>query len=139
MLKSSLTEDLIQTIAEAYKDKVVYVDFWAPWCGPCLTEMPYSAELQKEMEGEDVVFLLLGVQCTEESWKATIANRKLKGEHKLLTNDQFNILASKLGINGIPHYTLIDKNGKIIQKSATRPSNKEKLRKEIKDLLSSSN
>lgn len=138
-LKSSLTDDLIQTIAEAYQDKVIYVDFWAPWCGPCLTEMPYSAELQKEMEGEDVVFLFFGVQCTEESWKATIANRKLTGEHKLLTNDQYNILASKLGINGIPHYTLIDKNGKIVQKSATRPSNKEKLRKEIRDLLSSSN
>lgn len=135
-LSSPLTNDLIQTIAETYKDKVIYVDFWAPWCGPCMTEMPYSAELQKELEGEDVVFLFLGNQCTEESWKATIANRKLTGEHILLTNDQYNVLASQLGINGIPHYTLIDRKGNIVQKSATRPSNKVKLTEEINRLLS---
>jgi hypothetical protein len=81
--------------------------------------MPYSAQLQKEMEGEDGVFLFLGNQCTEESWKATIANKKLIGEHMLLTNDQYNVLASKLGISGIPHYTLIDRNGNMAQKSAT--------------------
>lgn len=135
-LSSPLTDNLIQSITETYKDKVIYVDFWAPWCGPCMTEMPYSAELQKEMEGEDVVFLFLGNQCTEESWKATIANRKLTGEHILLTNDQYNILASQLGINGIPHYTLIDRKGNIVQKNATRPSNKIKLTEEIKKLLS---
>lgn len=89
------------------------------------------------MEGEDVVFLFRGNQCTEESWKATLANRKLTGEHILLTNDQYNILASQLGINGIPHYTLIDRRGNIVQKSATRPSNKAKLTEEIKQLLSS--
>lgn len=134
-IKSSVAKNVIDTILTKYKDKVVYIDFWAPWCSPCMFEMPYSKFLQKEFKNRDVIFLYLANRCSEESWKATIANDKLTGEHILLTDDQFKVLSAEFGISGIPHYVLIDKKGNIVSKSAARPSQKELLIKFINDIL----
>jgi len=53
----------------------------------------------------------------------------------LLTDIQYTLLADKFGITGIPHYVLIDKNGKLISKNATRPSEKELITNQINQLL----
>ena len=134
-LKSSITSDLINTISTKYKNKVIYIDFWAPWCSPCMEEMPFSKEIQAHFQNKDVIFLFLANRCKDDSWKATIANKKLTGEHMLLTDDQFNVLSSNLGIGGIPHYSLIDKKGIIVMNNAPRPSEKDKLIDEIENLL----
>lgn len=132
---NSATPDLLQNITSRYKNKVIYIDFWGPWCGPCMQEMPSSKEMQEHFKDREVVFLFLSIRTKEEAWKATIANKGLTGEHINLTNDQFNVLESALGIGGVPHYTLIDKKGDIFLKAAPRPSEKEALKKEIESLL----
>ena len=131
----SSQSDVFLEITSKYKDKVIYIDFWAPWCGPCLKEFEPSKELQQQYKGQDIVFLFLGVQCSEDSWKATIAKEQLKGEHILLTNDQFNILSGEFGFNGIPHYVLVDKSGRVISRAAPAPSNKESIIKHINKAL----
>jgi len=136
-LSSGITVDLIDTIISRYKNKVIFIDFWAPWCGPCMKEMPYSKKIQKRFKEKDVIFLFLGSNCRKDSWKTTIANKELTGEHILLSDDQYNVLSSKLGISGIPHYTLIDKDGTIVMKDAPRPSNKDILINKIEKLLNS--
>ena len=130
-IESSIVAGLLDTIAQRYHDKVIYIDFWAPWCSPCMNEMPYSKEIQEYYKDNDVIFVFLANRCKEDSWKATIANKKLTGEHFLLTNDQYNVLAGILDISGIPQYTLIDRNGNIVLKNAPRPSDKDNLIKEI--------
>jgi len=134
-LSSSITDKIIEEIANQYKGKVLYIDFWAPWCSPCMAEMVPSKVIQEHFKGQDVIFLFLACQCKEASWKSTIANKKMTGEHILLTDDQYKFLATKLGISGIPHYTLVDKSGKIIMKDATRPSAKDELIGRIENLL----
>ncbi len=134
-LNSEVTSEIIQEIISKYKGKVIYIDFWAPWCHPCLEEMPHSKEIQNFFKNKDVAFLFLANRCKDDSWKATIANKKLTGDHIKLTDDQYNVLKSKLGISGIPHYSLINKKGQIVFKDAPRPSQKEKLIKEIEKLL----
>jgi thiol-disulfide isomerase/thioredoxin len=134
-LKSTVTNNLIDSLIQKYGDKVIYIDFWAPWCSPCMAEMPFSKDMQTHFINKDVVFLFLANQCKEDSWRATIANKKITGEHLLLTDDQYNVFSSSLGIKGIPHYSLIDKRGKIVMKDAPRPSDRDRLIQEIEKLL----
>lgn len=134
-LISSDEKSIIKEICEKYSGKVIYIDFWAPWCAPCMAELEHSKALQEIYKGKDIVFLFLANNCKEDSWKATIANKKLTGEHMLLTNIQYKQLAESFGIKGIPHYVLIDKDGKLISKNATRPSEKYAIKSKLNKLL----
>jgi|JI10StandDraft_1071094.scaffolds.fasta_scaffold76163_3 thiol-disulfide isomerase/thioredoxin len=133
-INGSAAKSLIDTLIAKYSGKVIYMDFWAPWCSPCMEEMPASKVLQDTYKDGKVIFLFLGNQCEASSWKATIANKKLTGEHILLTRDQFNVLAAEFGISGIPHYVLIDKKGNIVNKNAVRPRDPD-LKKQLNNLL----
>lgn len=116
-------EDLIfKTLPDKFPNKVIYVDFWAPWCGPCIAEMPHSKELQERLKGEDVIFVFLASSCTEKSWKATISQRQLSGAHFLLKDNEYAMLADKFDIAGIPRYMVIDRKGMVVNDDAPRPS-----------------
>jgi thiol-disulfide isomerase/thioredoxin len=126
------------TLIARYKGKVIYIDFWAPWCGPCMGEMPASRDLQTQFLGKDVVFLYLGNNCKEDAWESTVANAKIPGEHYLLNKGQYNSLAALFNFSGIPHYVLVDRKGGVTDINAPRPSDKEHIIKMINELLSES-
>ncbi len=106
---------------DPYKGKVVYIDFWAPWCGPCMGEMPYSKELQKELAGKDVVFLYIGLSCSKQSWQYTIKEMGIEGEHYFANENDGKLLSQKFNISGIPRYVLVGKDGKVADDEALRP------------------
>lgn len=124
-------EDILRQIVSKHKDKVIYIDFWAPWCGPCMAEMPPMVEIKKKLMDKDVVFVYLANRCSESSWKNTIAQRKIEGDHYLLTEKQYAVLSGRFGFSGIPHYMLIDKKGILVNKNAPRPSQSEELIEQI--------
>ena len=128
---ADIDSDVLKSIIEPYQGKVIYIDFWAPWCSPCMREMEYSKQNQEYFKSEDVIFLFLANNCSEDSWKATIANEELTGEHILLNGNQYSELRELFGIGGIPHYAIIDKEGNIVSKDAPRPHNIEFLKKEL--------
>jgi peroxiredoxin len=94
-----------------YKGKVVLLDFWATWCGPCNIEIPWFTEFQKKYK--DRGFEVIGVSMDEGGWKAIspfaaqkkINYRILLGDDK--TGDQYG------GIEALPTAFVIDRNGKI--------------------------
>jgi len=126
---------VLDSIIMKFPGKVIYIDFWAPWCSPCMAAMPKSKELQQYYKSKDIVFVFFASQCSDESWKSTIANQALSGTHYKLTNDQFNVLSSMFNINGIPHYVIINKEGKIANGNAPGPEQKEGLKNELDRLL----
>ena len=111
------------------------VDFWAPWCGPCMAEMPFSLELQRHYQDQNVVFVFLCGQCPNDQWRRTVLAEKLTGIHYKPTSEQINELYTQFGIEGIPHYMLVDRNGKIVSHNAPRPSEKDRIVEEIDKLL----
>lgn len=129
------SDKFFDELVKPYKGKVVYIDFWAPWCGPCMGEMPESKVLQRELAGKDVVFLYIGLSCTKQSWENTIKDKGIEGEHYFANDNDGKLLSEKFNISGIPHYVLVDKNGKVADDHTLRPSDKAKLLKKINGLL----
>ncbi|MBC3757902.1 TlpA family protein disulfide reductase [Hyunsoonleella sp. SJ7] len=113
-VEKSEGDELFASMLEKFKGKVVYVDFWATWCAPCKSGIKRIAPLKAEMADEDVVFLYITNQTSPEgTWKNAIAN--IKGEHYRVSEDEWNYLAEKFNISGIPHYTLVNKEGNIVK------------------------
>jgi len=116
----------------SFKNKVIYIDVWASWCGPCVAEIPFSIKLQNAFKGNDsIVFVNISVDQDRHAWeKAMLKYDTWEGIH--LLNDQSIYKTYK--IKGIPRYILIDKNGRIVNSDAPRPSSDD-TEKEIRKLL----
>jgi thiol-disulfide isomerase/thioredoxin len=118
-----------------YSGKVVYIDFWATWCGPCRQEIPYAKVLSAHFAGQDVVFLNLCNRSDKKSWETIIKSEQLTGDQYLLSSDEYNLLSKIFNIQGVPTYALIDKKGNIVDKNAPRPSAGPMTIKAIESLL----
>ena len=114
------------------KGKIVYIDVWATWCGPCRAEFPASKKLRKKFDQDkNVVFLYLSIDRDVKAWKKLVTTDKdLKGIH--INQQDDNVLKSYL-IKG-PCYLLIDQEGKIVNSNAPKPSS-GKVEIEINKLL----
>jgi thiol-disulfide isomerase/thioredoxin len=114
-----------------FKGKVVYIDFWASWCGPCMQQVPYAKELQAEYaDNKDMVFLYISIDRDEKAWRKAVKEKELKGVH-VLAKDFKHEVPQSYNVSGIPTYYIIGKDGNIYQNNAPRPSSGD----ELKDLL----
>lgn len=104
------------------KGKVIYVDLWATWCGPCLAEMPHYEELkEKYKDNLEIAFVSLSIDDNISLWKSSVANRKAGGYQWLINRnklDAYNIVS-------IPRILLIDKDFKMVDMNAPVPSSKK--------------
>ena len=103
-----------------FKGKYVYVDVWATWCNPCRKEIPYLKKMEEEFHGKNIVFVSISVDQTQDPWRAMVQEDSLKGVQ--LWAGQAREFSKFYKISGIPRFMLFDKEGNIIEASATRPS-----------------
>lgn len=118
---------------EDLSGNLVYLDFWASWCRPCIEEMPAFKKLQNEFASKDIKFVSIGIESKKESLEKLIETQGLGGIH-LFDPEKEEVLKKRYAVEGIPHYVLIDREGKMIEKRAKRPSDPA-LKTQLSELL----
>lgn len=122
-------EDLFPSIIGKFKGKVLLVDFWATWCGPCRMANKVMAPMKEELKDKDIVYLYItGEVSPQKTWENMIPD--IHGEHYRLTNAQWEYLSKSFGIRGVPTYLIIDRKGDIKFKQTGFPG-VEKMKEEL--------
>ena len=97
---------------EAYSGKVVLINFWASWCGPCLTEMPSLYALHKKYEPRGLA--VIGVTMDNRNPNAVAVLKRVAGEPPFpLFNGEEQAVANRFPIEGLPYTVIVDRNGTI--------------------------
>ena len=114
-------EKILRKIIEPYKGKLILVDIWGTWCGPCKQRLQHSQEEYERLKDFDLVYLYLCNRSSDESWKNVIKEYKIEGDnvvHYNLPQDQQTAVEYFIGVNGYPTYKLIDRDGTVLNVNA---------------------
>jgi thiol-disulfide isomerase/thioredoxin len=92
------------------KGRLVVLDFWATWCGPCMQTMPLVEEVVREFAGRGVELVAVNMEEQPAQIKAVLERHKLK---LTVVLDRDGIVATKYAVTAIPQTVVIDRDGKV--------------------------
>ncbi len=115
------------------RGKVVLIDFWASWCGPCRKENPNVVKLYKEYK--DMGFEILSVSLDKDMkrWTQAIEKDGLEWKHVSDLKGWQNSVAQTYSVKSIPHTVLLDREGKIIARNLRSKALDRELKKIFKE------
>jgi thiol-disulfide isomerase/thioredoxin len=95
---------------DAYKGKVVYLDFWASWCGPCQLSFPFMESLEYSFPRKSLVVIAVNLDHSRDRADAFL--QKVRTEVPVIY-DEKGVLATEFHVKEMPTTVLIDRNGKV--------------------------
>ena len=114
-------EKILRKLIEPYKGKIILLDIWGTWCGPCKEALSHSQEEYERLKPYDMVFLYLANRSNEDSWKNVIDEYNVMGDnvvHYNLPEAQQSAVEHFLKVSSFPTYKLIDAFGNILPVNA---------------------
>lgn len=117
-----------------FRGSYVFIDVWATWCGPCKYEIPFLGKVEKQFHDKNIKFVSISVDrlADEQKWRKMIKDLGLTGVQLLADKEIESSFIASYYIQGIPRFIILDKEGKIIDSDAPRPSEPE-----LTDILNS--
>lgn len=118
------SQTTLDDVLHRYAGKVIYLDVWASWCGPCRHQAPYLESLRTAFAKDSVVFLSISIDADPADWKQAMTEIGAAGQGTdyLLIDGHHSSLNSILHITGVPRYALLDRSGRFVDKDAPFPS-----------------
>lgn len=105
------------------RGKYLFIDIWATWCAPCREEIPHMARVYKHFAGDKRIELIsISVDNNRNTWKKFLEKDKPAWRQFNVDKKTNEFLDKEYRIYGIPHFMLIDPQGRFIAYSFTRPS-----------------
>lgn len=98
-----------------YRGQVVYLNFWASWCRPCMQKMDQMKPIQAELENQGIVFVNVSLDRKAEVWKETLEKKSFKGVHILASGELNSDIAKAYEIKVLPRYFIINKDGVFVK------------------------
>jgi thiol-disulfide isomerase/thioredoxin len=95
------------------RGKVILLDFWASWCGPCRNALPGLKHLQAVYGGADFVVISISEDDDEPAWHSFVSSHNMTWPQRLHSDGS---LQSKFGVNALPTYVLIGRDGTVQEK-----------------------
>ena len=119
-----------QVSMDDLQGKVVLLDFWATWCGPCREALPHIRDVAKKFQGQPLVILSVSLDSDEQKWKEFIAKN---GMTWLQYRDGgfTGRIAKMFDVTAIPHTFTIDSDGVLQEEHIGDASIEGKLKKLI--------
>ncbi|MGN6398436.1 MAG: TlpA family protein disulfide reductase [Mucilaginibacter sp.] len=127
----------IYDVINVFKGKVIYLDVWGTWCGPCKEELLYGPALKQHFKDKDIVFVYLDMDENDRDadWKKFIKLNGITGVHLRKSRADIDKFWEELLPAGhdrfYPCYFIFDKTGKLVQADTKRPSEGSKLYAEL--------
>lgn len=119
-----------------FKGKYVFIDLWATWCKPCVTEFPSLQRLEERYAGKNIAFVSISLDKIElrAKWKKMLADKHLDGIQLIADKDFNSDFVKAFHVQAIPHFILVAPNGIVLEPQALYPSD-ENLVKQLDALL----
>ena len=107
------------------KDKYLILDFWASWCIPCLANIPAQKQMIIDYKNDPVQFVSISLDTDINKWKQSIKKNGLDGLQLSAPKAFAELIAVYYKVLWVPHYIVIDKNGRVVNADAPQPLDPE--------------
>lgn len=110
-------------LSSLFDGKIVYIDLWATWCGPCCREIPFLEKVVEQYKDNDnVKFISISCDQDKDAWLKKLEKDNPTWPQYIFDEKTGNQFMKAMHANGIPRFFLIGRDGKFILVNATRPS-----------------
>ncbi len=106
-----------------FEGKVLYIDFWATWCGPCKQEIPHMEKLYEHYkDNPKIAIISISIDTNVAAWKKMVTNDKPAWPQFIAEGVQNVKMSNDWGITAIPRFIILNADGTINSANAVRPS-----------------
>lgn len=101
-----------------FKEKAIFLDFWASWCGPCISNLAFLRQIKAQMADQQVVFLNISLDESDSAWRRAVAEHGIKGIH-VRAHGWGSEVAKSYNVTSLPEYYIVDAQGLIAKRLST--------------------